>query len=82
MADTCKQLGVIVLKLLCQLRENQATETLVNYAKEKLEEVATLADGINESLLGEKAENLADMLESEMITMDKAIEEAASRIQV
>lgn len=82
MAETCKQLGEIVLKLLCHLRENRDTVSLVNEGKEKLEEVASLADTINESLLGEKAENLADMLESEMIAMDKAIEEAANRIQV
>lgn len=82
MAETCKQLGEIVLKVLCNLRENQERETLVNEAKEKLEEVASLAESINESLLGEKAENLADMLESEMMAMDKAIEEAANLIQV
>lgn len=82
MAETCKQLGEIVLKILCNLRENQERESLVNEAKEKLEEVASLAENINESLLGEKAENLADMLESEMIAMDKAIEEAANLIQV
>lgn len=54
----------------------------MNEAKEKLEEVASLAENINQSLLGEKAENLDEMLESEMSTMDKAIEEAANRIQV
>lgn len=82
MAETCKQLGEIVLKLLRYLRENEDTELLVNEGKDKLEEIASLADSINTSLLGEKAENLVDMLESEMMAMDKAIEEAANRIQV
>lgn len=82
MTDACKQLGEIVLKLLSNLRENLDTETSVSEAKDKLEEIASLAESINVSLLGEKVENLADMLESEMIAMDKAIEEAANRIQV
>ncbi|CAH1968140.1 unnamed protein product [Acanthoscelides obtectus] len=81
MAEACRMLGELVLKVLKGLRENTNTEKYVNGAKEKLEEVASLADSINVSLLGEKAENLADMLESEMLEMDKAIEEAANRIQ-
>lgn len=82
MAEACKILGQIVLKLLYCLKESQSTEMPVKEATEKLEEVASLADSINMSLLGEKAENLADLLESEMMAMDKAIEEAANRIQV
>ncbi|KAJ8929045.1 hypothetical protein NQ314_018314 [Rhamnusium bicolor] len=81
MAETCKILGETVLKLLRCLKENESTEVAVKEATEKLEEVASLADSINTSILGEKAENLADMLDSEMIAMDKAIEEAANRIQ-
>lgn len=75
-------MGQIVLNLLRCLKENESTEVSVREATEKLEEVASLADGINVSLLGEKAENLVDLLESEMVAMDKAIEEAANRIQV
>lgn len=81
MAEACKILGQVVLKLLYCLKESQSTEIPVKEATEKLEEVASLADSINMSLLGEKAENLADLLESEMMAMDKAIEEAAIRIQ-
>nr|CAH7749304.1 unnamed protein product [Callosobruchus chinensis] len=81
MAEACRILGELVLKVLHGLREDTSTEQYVKEAKEKLEEVASLADSINVSLLGEKAENLADMLESEMLAMDKAIEEAANRIQ-
>ncbi|VEN49602.1 unnamed protein product [Callosobruchus maculatus] len=81
MAESCRILGELVLKVLHGLREDTTTEQYVKEAKEKLEEVASLADSINVSLLGEKAENLADMLESEMLAMDKAIEEAANRIQ-
>ncbi|KAG5887496.1 hypothetical protein JTB14_023682 [Gonioctena quinquepunctata] len=81
MAEACKILGEIVLRLLQCLRESRTPEAVIKEAKDKLEEVASLADSINASLLGENAENLADMLESEMSAMDKAIEEAAKRIQ-
>ncbi|KAF7273761.1 huntingtin interacting protein 1 isoform X2 [Rhynchophorus ferrugineus] len=81
MAESCKLLGDVVLKLLHNLKESQSTSQAVTEALEKLEEIAALGETINMTLLGEKAENLADMLENEMATMDKAIEEAANRIQ-
>ncbi|CAH1154242.1 unnamed protein product [Phaedon cochleariae] len=81
MADSCKILGEIVLKLLVCLKKSENCEMAASEAKYKLEEIASLGDSINASLLGEKAESLADMLESEMLAMDKAIEEAAKRIQ-
>ncbi|CAG9862977.1 unnamed protein product [Phyllotreta striolata] len=80
-AEACKVLGKIVLKLLSSLKRGENVEELAKEAKEKLEELATLADGISASLLGENAETLADMLDNEMSAMDKAIEEAANRIQ-
>lgn len=81
MADSCKILGEVVLRLLQSIKENQSTEVIVKEALEKLEEIVVLGENINMSLLGEKAENLVDMLESEMASMDKAIEEAANKIQ-
>ncbi|CAH0554593.1 unnamed protein product [Brassicogethes aeneus] len=81
MAEECKKLGGIVLEVIKTMKEEQGTDKTVKEAIEKLEEVAALAESINLSLLGEKAESHAEMLESEMIAMDKAIEEAANRIQ-
>ncbi|XP_060528156.1 huntingtin-interacting protein 1 isoform X2 [Cylas formicarius] len=81
MAEACKFLGEVILRILLNLKESQSAEQLVQEALEKLEEIASLGDGINLSRLGEQAENLADMLDSEMSAMDKAIEEAANRIQ-
>lgn len=82
MAEECKILGGIILKLLHSFKERSDTSLLQKEAIVKLEEVAALADNINVSLMGVNAENLADMLENEMMQMDKAIEEAANRIQV
>ncbi|KAJ8909897.1 hypothetical protein NQ315_014495 [Exocentrus adspersus] len=81
MEEACKILGQAVLRLLHSLKKEEKTEAFVKEAMEKLEEVASLADSINLSLLGENSENLADLLESEMAEMDKAIEQAANRIQ-
>ncbi|XP_050310334.1 huntingtin-interacting protein 1 isoform X2 [Anthonomus grandis grandis] len=81
MVETCKVLGEIVLRLLEHIKKNQSTESVVREALDKLEEITRLGDDISKSLLGEKAENLDEMLEDEMSLMDKAIEEAANKIQ-
>lgn len=82
MAEECKVLGEIIVQLLQAFQTKKAVKEIQNNAKTKLEEVASLADDINTSLLGENAEHLVDMLEDELLQMDKAIEEAANRIQV
>lgn len=83
MAEACKQLGEIVLELLhCLKVRGENREKLVENAKEKLEFVSSLAQTIRGSLQGESVETLADMLDGEMAAMDKAIEEAAKRIEV
>lgn len=83
MADACKQLGEVVVQLLHGLKtKSENREQLVGNAKEKLELVSSLAQTIRGSLQGESAETLADMLDGEMAAMDKAIEEAAKRIEV
>ncbi|XP_066157361.1 huntingtin-interacting protein 1 isoform X2 [Euwallacea fornicatus] len=81
MAETCKVLGELVLTILCNIKENQSTELLVKEALNKLDEVATLGDDISLSLLGNKSANLEDLFDDEMAQMDKAIEEAAKKIQ-
>lgn len=82
MADACKQLGESAANLLKSLRTKNDLQSNLENVKTKLDAISTLADTINGSLQGATAENLADMLEGEMIAMDKAIEEAANRIQV
>lgn len=82
MTEACKKLGEVVLKLLhCLKVKGENCEELVGNAKEQLELVSTLAQTIRGSLKGESAETLADMLDGEMVAMDKAIEEAAKRIE-
>lgn len=82
MAENCKLLGEIILRLLSNLETNEINKSIISDAKLKLEEIELLANNINVSLLSENSENLADLLETELMAMDKAIEEAANRIRV
>lgn len=82
MADACKQLGESVLELLASLRLNKSTQIYVDQTRDKLKAVESLAETISGSLQGENADKLADMIDDELTAMDKAIEEAAKRIQV
>lgn len=82
MADSCKQLGETVLSLLQSLSNNSRDLEIVNKVSNQLQSVVSLADTINSTLQGATPENLADLLDSEMSAMDKAIEEAANNIQV
>lgn len=81
MADACKQLGESVLELLASLRLNKSTQIYVDQTRDKLKAVESLAETISGSLQGENADKLADMIDDELTAMDKAIEEAAKRIQ-
>ncbi|KAB0794296.1 hypothetical protein PPYR_11135 [Photinus pyralis] len=81
MTDACKELGDSVLTVLGKLRMNLPVDDSVREAVEKVKAVASLAETISGSLRGENADKLADMIDDELSDMDKAIEEAARRIQ-
>lgn len=81
MSELCKSLGEIVHNILDLMQEQKDTSIKVDEALSKLESINALADTISSSLTGENKENLADMIETEMIEMDKAIENAANKIQ-
>nr|XP_022901178.1 huntingtin-interacting protein 1 isoform X1 [Onthophagus taurus] len=81
MADECKKLGDFILKVLDCLQQNTPIVTDLNNAQVQLKEVSLLAETISGSLSGLNSDNLSDMLEDEMVVMDKAIEEAANKIQ-
>ncbi|KAK9876919.1 hypothetical protein WA026_015954 [Henosepilachna vigintioctopunctata] len=81
MSESCKKLGEIVINILENLKVQKDIDVYITEALFKLEEITLLAESISSSLTGENTENLADMLENEMLEMDKAIEEAANRIQ-
>lgn len=81
MSEYCKNLGDITIKLLECLKKHESTNDTVIEALSKLEEISSCADSISSSSTKENLA-LADMLESEMLQMDRTIEEAAKTIQV
>lgn len=78
-----KKLGQSITTLFHSLQKTSESGTVsdrITDLKTKLEEVTTMIVDLGKQTDG--TENLGDMVESELTTMDKAIEEAASRIQV
>ena len=82
MADECKRLGQNILDVLEAIEKNEAVDEDVTNTLQQLNNITSLAEVISGSLLGTTSEILSDMIEGEMMAMDKAIEEAARQIQV
>lgn len=80
LADECKQLGSHSLMMLSYIKEKSSTagEQIV-IVENKLKEISALTD----SLLNAQTniETIGNLVENELLSMDKAIEEAANRIQ-
>lgn len=84
-AEVCKSIGAESLLLLGNMKEkDKETEVSGNIAsvKLKIEEVIELVNRLTSALKGDSLEQLVDLVESELSSMDKAIEEAAARIEV
>ncbi|XP_049295936.1 huntingtin-interacting protein 1-related protein isoform X4 [Anopheles funestus] len=81
-AEELKKLGQSITTLFQSLQKTSESGTVserITDLKVKLEEVTTMIVDLGKQTDG--TENLGDMVESELSSMDKAIEEAASRIQ-
>ncbi|XP_049544175.1 huntingtin-interacting protein 1 isoform X3 [Anopheles darlingi] len=81
-AEEIKKLGQSITSLFQALQktsESDAVSERVTDLKSKLEQVTTMIVDLGKQTDG--TENLGDMVESELSSMDKAIEEAAAQIQ-
>ncbi|XP_050073537.1 huntingtin-interacting protein 1 isoform X6 [Anopheles maculipalpis] len=81
-AEELKKLGQSITTLFQSLQKTSEANTVserITDLKVQLEEVTTMIVDLGKQTDG--TENLGDMVESELTSMDKAIEEAASRIQ-
>lgn len=68
--------------MLDAIEKDEAVNKDISNTLEQLNNITSLAEVINGSLLGTTSANLSDMIEGAMIAMDKAIEKAAQQIQV
>ncbi|XP_058126010.1 huntingtin-interacting protein 1 isoform X1 [Anopheles coustani] len=81
-ADEIKKLGQSITQLFQSLQktsESSMVSERITDLKQKLEEVTTMIVDLGKQTDG--TENLGDMVETELSSMDKAIEEAAAQIQ-
>jgi huntingtin interacting protein 1 len=84
-AEVCKLVGSSALNLLASIKDqNKADDVAGNITavKGRVAEVAELIEKLTNALKGESAEMIGDLVESELASIDGAIEEAANRIQV
>jgi len=84
-AEVCKLVGTSALNLLASIKDRNKADDVagnVTTVKVRVAEVADLIQKLTDALKGDSAEMIGDLVESELAVMDKAIEEAARRIEV
>ncbi|XP_046429273.1 huntingtin-interacting protein 1 isoform X1 [Neodiprion fabricii] len=80
LTDECKQLGSQSLIMLSNIKEKATSVTdQITIVKNKLKDISAQADTLINTQ--SNAEVIGDLVENELLGMDKAIEEAAARIQ-
>lgn len=81
MTDECKQLGLQSLTMFNHIREKSpVTVGQINEVKQQFKKVCDLAATLSNGQ--GTVEVIGNLVEMELLSMDKAIEEAANRIQV
>lgn len=80
MAGVCKDAAQAYLDTLCSIRQTGSCQ--VAELRSRVCELAELACSLDSELQGGTTEQIAESLEAELQSMDKAIEEAAKKIEV
>lgn len=80
MAGVCKDAAQACLDALCSIRQTGSCQ--VAELRSRVCELAELARSLDSELQGGTTEQIAESLEAELQSMDKAIEEAAKKIEV
>lgn len=73
------------MNLLGSIKDQKKADSVagnVATVKSRVAELSELIEKLTNILKGDSAEMIGDMVESELASMDKAIEEAANRIEV
>lgn len=80
----CKQVGANALLLVSEIKNQKPIQNIketCGKVQSKINEVAELIEQLTRALKGDSVDMLEDLVESELIGMEKAIEEAAKRIE-
>ncbi|PNF18448.1 hypothetical protein B7P43_G09027, partial [Cryptotermes secundus] len=83
-AEVCKLVGSSALILLASIKNRNEADGVAAHVvavKSRVSEVAELIEKLTNAVKGDSAEVIGDLVESELASMDKAIEEAANRIE-
>ncbi|GLH09480.1 uncharacterized protein GBIM_14586 [Gryllus bimaculatus] len=84
LSESCKKVGTEALTLLECVRDStrkQEVTSRILTVRNQVNEVSEMVSKLTSQLKGNSAEMIEDMLEDELSRMDKAIEEAAKRIE-
>lgn len=84
-AEVCKLVGSSAFILLASIKSKNEPDDVANNVvtvKSRVAEVAELIEKLTNAVKGDSAEVIGDLVESELASIDKAIEEAANRIEV
>lgn len=84
-AEVCRQVGTEALCLLTNAKEHKTVEDIQKQSeclRLKIKEVAELVEELTLALKGDSIDILEDLVEGELVAMEKAIEEAAKRMEV
>lgn len=80
LTDECKQLGSQGLIMISYIKEkSDSSVDQIQIVRKQLEKISSLVDSLSKTV---NSEVIGDLVENELIGMEKAIEEAAARIQV
>ncbi|KAK6626211.1 hypothetical protein RUM43_006517 [Polyplax serrata] len=83
-AEVCKQVGAEALSLVNAVKDHKAIEEVKQgcaKVKAKVKEIADLVEELTRALKKDTVDILEDLVEGELVAMEKAIEEAAKRIE-
>lgn len=81
LTDECKQLGLLSLTMFGYMKEKSPlTVGQINEVKQQFKKICELAATLSNAQ--GNVEIIGNLVEKELFSMDKAIEEAANRIQV
>lgn len=80
--NSCKELANLSIQFSDRLKAKKDVTQSIDAIKKCLNEIISMSRSIIPELAADKTKDLADLLMAELSDMDKAIQDAANRIEV